>query len=45
MTAPDEAKRLEDRGLDVIAGAPEEFAAHLANELRTVVKERGLRED
>ena len=46
MTAPDEVKRLEERGLDIIASTPDEFGAHLANELKkwgTVVKERGMR--
>jgi len=46
MTAPDEVKRLEERGLDIIASTPEEFGAHLSSELKkwgTVVKERGMR--
>lgn len=46
MTAPDQLQRLEDRGLDIVASAPGEFATHLASELRkwgSVVKERGMR--
>lgn len=46
MTAPDQVKRLEDRGLDVIASTPEAFTAHLATEIKkwaVVVKERGMR--
>ena len=48
MTAPDQQRRFEERGLDVIASTPEEFAAHLRNELNKwgrVIKERGMRAD
>ena len=48
MTAPDQVQRLEERGLDVIASSPEQFAAHLAVELKkwgAVVKDRGMRAD
>lgn len=46
MTAPDQAKRYHERGLDVIASTPDEFAAHLGNELQKwgrVIRERGMR--
>lgn len=46
MTAPDQAQRFHDRGLDVIASTPEEFSTHLKNELQKwgrVIKERGMR--
>lgn len=46
MNAPDQAQRFRDRGLDVIASTPEEFAGHLKNELQKwgrVIKERGMR--
>jgi tripartite-type tricarboxylate transporter receptor subunit TctC len=46
MAAPDQAKRFADRGLDVIASTPEEFAAHVQSEHRKwgkVIKERGMK--
>jgi len=46
MTAPDQAPRYQERGLDIIASTPDEFAAHLKNELQKwgrVIKERGMR--
>lgn len=46
MTAPDQAQRFHERGLDVIASTPEEFSAHLKSELQKwgrVIKERGMR--
>lgn len=46
MTAPDQAPRYQERGLDVIASTPDEFAVHLKNELQKwgrVIKERGMR--
>jgi tripartite-type tricarboxylate transporter receptor subunit TctC len=46
MTAPDQMQRFHERGLDVIASPPEEFAAHLKKELEKwgrVIKERGMR--
>ena len=46
MTAPDLAKRFEDRGLDVIASTPEEFAAHVQSEYKkwgTLIRERGMK--
>jgi tripartite-type tricarboxylate transporter receptor subunit TctC len=46
MTAPDQAKRYDDLGLDVVASTPEEFSAHLARELKKwgpVIRERGMR--
>jgi tripartite-type tricarboxylate transporter receptor subunit TctC len=48
MAAPDQVKRFEDRGLDVIASTPEEFAAHLQVEYKKwgrVIKERGMKAD
>lgn len=46
MAAQDQMKRFQDRGLDVIASTPEEFAAHLESEYKKwgrVIKERGMR--
>jgi tripartite-type tricarboxylate transporter receptor subunit TctC len=46
MAAPDQQKRFADRGLDIVASTPEEFAAHLAAEQKKwgrVIKERGMR--
>ncbi|MEO7728137.1 MAG: tripartite tricarboxylate transporter substrate binding protein [Burkholderiales bacterium] len=45
LTGPGEAKLWQDRGLDVIANSPEEFAARLVTEQKKwgdVVKKRGL---
>ena len=46
MTAPDQVKRFEERGLDIIAGTPEEFSAHLQSEYKKwgrVIRERGMK--
>ena len=46
MTTPDQAKRYDDLGLDVVASTPEELSAHLARELKKwgpVIRERGMR--
>jgi tripartite-type tricarboxylate transporter receptor subunit TctC len=46
MAAPDQLKRFNDRGLDVIASTPEEFAAHLQSEYKkwgALIRERGMR--
>lgn len=46
MTAPDRMQRYRERGLDVIASTPDEFAAHLKSELQkrgSVIRERGMR--
>ena len=48
LAKPEYVKRFADRGLDIIASSPEEFAAHLNRELGkwgTVMKERGMRAD
>ena len=48
MAAPDQVKRFNDRGLDVIASTPEEFGAHLQAEYKKwgrVIKERGMKAD
>ena len=48
LTAPDQAKGWQERGLDVIASTPDEFGAHLVAEqkkLGRVVKERGIKAD
>ena len=34
MSAPDQVKRFQDRGLDVITNSPEEYVAYLRNELQ-----------
>ncbi len=46
LTAPDQVKFYEERGLTVIASTPEEAAAHLASEQKKwerVIKERGIK--
>jgi tripartite-type tricarboxylate transporter receptor subunit TctC len=46
LTAPDAAKQWQDRGLDVIASSPEEFAVRLANDQKKwgdVIKKRGIK--
>jgi tripartite-type tricarboxylate transporter receptor subunit TctC len=48
MAAPDQVKRFQGRGLDVIASTPEEFGAHLKSEYQKwgrVIKERGMKAD
>jgi tripartite-type tricarboxylate transporter receptor subunit TctC len=48
LLAPGQPKLYADRGLDVIASAPEESAAYLKNEMSKwgkVIKERGMRAD
>lgn len=46
LTAPGEAKLWQERGLDVIASSPQEFAARLANEQKKwgeVIRKRGIK--
>ena len=46
LTAPGETKLWEERGLDVIASSPAEFATRLANEQKKwgdVIKKRGIK--
>jgi tripartite-type tricarboxylate transporter receptor subunit TctC len=46
LTAPDQQKRFQARGLDVIASSPEDFAAHVLSEHKKwgrVIKERGMK--
>jgi tripartite-type tricarboxylate transporter receptor subunit TctC len=46
LTAPDQVKFYEERGLTVIASTPEEAAAHLESEQKKwgrVIKERGIK--
>ena len=46
LTAPDQVKFYEERGLTVIASSPEEAAAHMENEQKKwarVIKERGIK--
>ena len=48
MRAPEFVRSFEQRGIDVIASTPEEFAAHLRTELvkwSKVIKERGMHAD
>ena len=48
MRAPDLARVFEQRGLDIIASSPEEFSAHLKQELEKwgrVIRERGMKAD
>jgi tripartite-type tricarboxylate transporter receptor subunit TctC len=46
LTAPDQAQQWRERGLDVIASSPEEFAAHIEHEQDKwgkVIKQRGIK--
>jgi tripartite-type tricarboxylate transporter receptor subunit TctC len=46
LTAPDQVKFYQERGLTVIASTPEEAAAHLESEQKKwgrVIKERGIK--
>jgi tripartite-type tricarboxylate transporter receptor subunit TctC len=46
LTGPGEAKLWQDRGLDVIASSPEDFAVRLVNERKKwgdVIKKRGIK--
>jgi tripartite-type tricarboxylate transporter receptor subunit TctC len=46
LRTPEQTQRFADRGLDVIASTPEEFAMHLKNEVARwgpVIRERGMR--
>src|SRR5689334_2555839 len=48
MAVPDQVKRFNDRGMDVIASTPEEFATFLQAEHQKwgkVIKERGMKAD
>ena len=48
LRAPDFARAYEQRGFDIIASTPDEFASHLKSELAKwgkVIKERGMRAD
>ena len=46
LSTPDQVKRFQDHGLDVIASSPEEFTAFIAAEYKKwakVIKERGMK--
>jgi tripartite-type tricarboxylate transporter receptor subunit TctC len=46
LTAPDQAQLWRERGLDVVASSPEEFAAHLEREQKKwgeVIRQRGIK--
>src|SRR5262249_35312576 len=46
MTAPDQVKRFEERGMEVVTNTPEEFANYLKREVSKwgkVVKERNMK--
>ncbi len=46
LASPEQARRFADRGLDIVASSPEEFAAHVAAEYKKwgrVIQERGMR--
>ena len=48
MRAPEFARAYEQRGFDIIASSPDEFAAHLKKEVEKwsrVIKERGMHAD
>ena len=46
MSAPDQVKRFQDRGLEVVTNSPEEFSAYLKEELKkwgALIRERNLK--
>jgi len=46
LGTPEQLKRFNDAGLDIIASTPDEFAAHLKKEVEKwgkVIKERGMK--
>ena len=46
MSSPDQVKRFQDRGIDVVTNSPEEFAAYLKEELNKwgrVIRERKMK--
>jgi tripartite-type tricarboxylate transporter receptor subunit TctC len=46
MAAPDQVKRFEERGLDIIASSPQEFSTHIQSEYKKwgrVIRERGMK--
>jgi tripartite-type tricarboxylate transporter receptor subunit TctC len=46
MSAPDQLKRFQDRGLDVVTNSPEEYAAYLKSELQKwgkLIRERNIK--
>ena len=48
MRAPDFSRQFEQRGFDIIASTPDEFASHLKSEVAKwgrVIRERGMRAD
>ena len=48
MRAPEQVRLFEDKGMEVVASSPEEFAAFLKSELNKwgkVIRERGMRAD
>jgi tripartite-type tricarboxylate transporter receptor subunit TctC len=48
LSAPEQVKRFDERGLDIIASSPDEFAAHLQREYKKwgrVIRERGMKAD
>ena len=48
LSTPEQTKRFNDAGLDIIASTPEEFTVHLKKEIEKwgrVIKERGMKAD
>ncbi|HTD90612.1 MAG TPA: tripartite tricarboxylate transporter substrate-binding protein, partial [Burkholderiales bacterium] len=48
LSVPENAKRFNDGGLDIVASTPDEFAIHLKKEIQKwgkVIKERGMKLD
>ena len=46
MSSPDQVKRFQDRGLDVVTNSPEEFAAYLKDEVKKwsmLIRERNMK--
>jgi tripartite-type tricarboxylate transporter receptor subunit TctC len=46
MSAPDQLKRFQDRGLDVVTNTPEEYAAYLKSEIQKwgkLIRERNIK--
>ena len=46
MSSPDQVKRFQERGIDLITNSPEEFAAYLKSEVKKwgrVIRERNMK--
>jgi tripartite-type tricarboxylate transporter receptor subunit TctC len=46
MSSPEQMKRFQERGLDVVTNSPEEFAAYLIDEVKKwgrLIRERNMK--